>query len=344
MPSGTHAQQLREEINSLSLQHNGPPFEPHVTLLPDIKRPREEVIAICAQLASTLKVRRCLGEGSTGSIPGCDLAAWGTHQPQLVWAPAAAAPSRRPPQATTPGATSRNQPPPPAEVPAQLPGRGRRQHLPPVHLPAVRQEPRGRGGSAAGSRGVRHEQRQALHAAPLAALRRHRRADAAAGGGWVGALHPCCAPAGELRASLRAGAGLAPLPARCQPATEATPWTCSARAVQHALSAGLAGAELAQRQLPPAPRCAGRAAGAPTRAAGAVQRRHAPILPLAQLMPRPGATRQPSPAQPRAQWPSPEPSPSTAPARPRAAMCNTARQGAASRGSAPPPTAPPTLA
>jgi hypothetical protein len=57
MPSGQHAEQLQAEINKLSEEHNGPPFEPHVTVLPDIQRPREEVVAICEQLASKLKVR-----------------------------------------------------------------------------------------------------------------------------------------------------------------------------------------------------------------------------------------------------------------------------------------------
>lgn len=56
MPSGEQAERLQSEIDMLAAAQNGPHFEPHVTVLPDIKRPREEVVAICEKLASQLKV------------------------------------------------------------------------------------------------------------------------------------------------------------------------------------------------------------------------------------------------------------------------------------------------
>ncbi len=65
MPAGQQAERLQSEIDTLAASHNGPNFEPHVTVLPDIKRPREEVIAICQKLASQLKVGWAMRYAST---------------------------------------------------------------------------------------------------------------------------------------------------------------------------------------------------------------------------------------------------------------------------------------
>lgn len=59
MPSsGVTATALAKEIGTQAKLHSSPVFSPHVTLLPDIRRPRQEVIEMTEKLASQLKVRQ----------------------------------------------------------------------------------------------------------------------------------------------------------------------------------------------------------------------------------------------------------------------------------------------
>ncbi|GAX73218.1 hypothetical protein CEUSTIGMA_g671.t1 [Chlamydomonas eustigma] len=56
MPKGKTAEILRKEIKTLSAAYPpAPDFEPHVTLLPDIKIPGQDVIAKAKELASALQ-------------------------------------------------------------------------------------------------------------------------------------------------------------------------------------------------------------------------------------------------------------------------------------------------
>ncbi len=57
MPKGKTSELLQREINSLAASHPpAPAFQPHVTLLPDVRLPGEEVVAKAKQLAAALKV------------------------------------------------------------------------------------------------------------------------------------------------------------------------------------------------------------------------------------------------------------------------------------------------
>jgi hypothetical protein len=58
MPKGKIAEILQKEINALATAYPpAPVFEPHVTLLPDIKISAQEVVAKAKELASNLHVR-----------------------------------------------------------------------------------------------------------------------------------------------------------------------------------------------------------------------------------------------------------------------------------------------
>ena len=58
MPKGGTAQLLQKEIDTLARGHPGAPvFEPHVTLLPDVRLPGEQVVAKARELAALVKVR-----------------------------------------------------------------------------------------------------------------------------------------------------------------------------------------------------------------------------------------------------------------------------------------------
>lgn len=57
MPKGDTAERLQREIKLLAAAHaHAPEFQPHVTLIPDIKLQGEEVVARTKELASRLKV------------------------------------------------------------------------------------------------------------------------------------------------------------------------------------------------------------------------------------------------------------------------------------------------
>ncbi|GIL83708.1 hypothetical protein Vretimale_10495 [Volvox reticuliferus] len=58
MPKGKLADQLRGEIAHLAQRHGGPAFPPHVTVLGDIERPREEAQALMKELAAQVKKYR----------------------------------------------------------------------------------------------------------------------------------------------------------------------------------------------------------------------------------------------------------------------------------------------
>lgn len=70
MPSsGATATALAKEIGAQAKLHSSPVFSPHVTLLPDIRRPRQEVIKMTEKLASQLKVRHFLRGGPASEVP-----------------------------------------------------------------------------------------------------------------------------------------------------------------------------------------------------------------------------------------------------------------------------------
>ena len=56
MPQGGTAQLLQKEIDSLGASHGAPLFQPHVTLLPDIRLPGEQVVSKTKELADKVKV------------------------------------------------------------------------------------------------------------------------------------------------------------------------------------------------------------------------------------------------------------------------------------------------
>ncbi|GLC45448.1 hypothetical protein PLESTM_001735800 [Pleodorina starrii] len=58
MPKGPMGDRLRSEIAHLAQRHGGPAFPPHVTVLGDIERPREEVMAMMKELAAQVKKHR----------------------------------------------------------------------------------------------------------------------------------------------------------------------------------------------------------------------------------------------------------------------------------------------
>ncbi|GIL52048.1 hypothetical protein Vafri_8012 [Volvox africanus] len=58
MPRGKLGDQLRGEIAHLAQRHGGPSFPPHVTVLGDIERPREEAQALMKELAAEVKKYR----------------------------------------------------------------------------------------------------------------------------------------------------------------------------------------------------------------------------------------------------------------------------------------------
>ncbi|GLI64324.1 hypothetical protein VaNZ11_007551 [Volvox africanus] len=58
MPRGKLGDQLRGEIAHLAQRHGGPAFPPHVTVLGDIERPREEAQALMKELAAQVKKYR----------------------------------------------------------------------------------------------------------------------------------------------------------------------------------------------------------------------------------------------------------------------------------------------
>lgn len=67
VPKGDTGAKLQKEIELLAGQHGGPVFPPHVTLVPDIKGEREQVVDKTAQLATALQVRTvCVGVGVGG--------------------------------------------------------------------------------------------------------------------------------------------------------------------------------------------------------------------------------------------------------------------------------------
>lgn len=55
-PHGATRKRLEAEIEQLAARFNAPRFEPHVTLLPEVRAPLETVVAKAQELASKLHV------------------------------------------------------------------------------------------------------------------------------------------------------------------------------------------------------------------------------------------------------------------------------------------------
>lgn len=96
-PPGVLRDKLVQEIGAQAAAAGAPGFEPHVTLVPDVQLPEEQVLATAAQLASSLQVRPARG--------GRRKQPWGSLRPlpcRSCCVPPAARPYHVPPDPQAP--------------------------------------------------------------------------------------------------------------------------------------------------------------------------------------------------------------------------------------------------
>ena len=69
MPDKRVSDLIKQEIANESESYGGPSFEPHITLLPDIKGDLDQIKETCHTLVKQLKVRLARSQHSSSTLP-----------------------------------------------------------------------------------------------------------------------------------------------------------------------------------------------------------------------------------------------------------------------------------